>query len=255
MRFSAHTTTPRPMPFLLFSGMVIGICCTPASNKTTHAVTALDSALRPALQADSLLHQRLQAVLDADNGFAQATAQAMPTTTIDARNEVVTAAEIALKQTIDSLEQTVPTNDTTSLLQHTIGYFKNILQSRVALADLRMVLSANSDDSTAMHQNLAQLRTELQEKNRQLATMERTHNDARIDVAGEKFNDTGLKAYAPAKGETLADMKQRNTNLALAYSNLQNKYFVVGRNYLLLKQEHERTLNELAALRKAANKK
>jgi hypothetical protein len=235
------------------SCIIIGTGCTSTPGNTPqHLHAATDTSMTTLQAADALLHQRLQAVLDADNAYARLAMQAAPTASLDSQNEAITTTEIALQQTIDSLEQTAATDSQSHQAEQTLRYFKNALQSRTALSDLRMMLSANSDDSTAMQNTLAQLRTDLQEKNKKIMILERARN---TPAARNELTDTELKTYAPAKGESLADLKQRNTNLSLAYSNLQNKYFTVGRNYLLLKQEHERTLNELAALRKGNNQK
>lgn len=247
----------------VISWLLAGVGCSPASNKQPQPLASSGSTSN-VLQTDNLLHQRLQAVLDADNAYAEIAIQATPTDQLDAQNEAITTAEIALKQTIDSLEQTAATGDTAGQLQHTLHYFKNALQSRGALSDMRMVLSANSDDSTTMQHKLAQLRTGLQEKNKEvqekdkkIVDLERTlgHMSSMGTIA-ENNAASKLKsdAYAQSQGESPAELKQRNKNLYLAYSSLQNKYFIVGRNYLLLKQEHERTLNELAALRKGNQK-
>ena len=86
------------------------------------------------------------------------------------------------------------------------------------------------------------------------AELERAANTSSTPVQNAPVTalkgDTGTAGNTSANGETLADLKQRNKDLSLAYNNLQSKYFSVGRDYLVLKQEHERTLNELAALRK-----
>jgi hypothetical protein len=243
--------------FLIYlSAVLVSTGCTSTPGTAPQQLHASSGATTAFVQADALLHQRLQAVLEADNAYAQLATQAAPTTSLDSQNEAITTAEIALQQSIDSLEQTTKKDSLSGQLQQTIRYFKNALQSRTALSDLRMVLSANSDDSTAMQQSLAQLRTELQEKNKKITDLERTRNTSPGEPAGRtNINDAELKTYAPAKGETLDELRQRNKNLSLAYSDLQNKYFMVGRNYLLLKQEHERTLTELAALRKGGNQK
>jgi hypothetical protein len=239
--------------FWIYSScIIISMGCTSTPGNTLRQPQAAPDTVITTLQADALLHQRLQAVLDADNAYARLAMQAAPTASLDSQNEAITTAEIALQQTIDSVEQTPPTDSPSQQAEQTLRYFKNALQSRTALSDLRMMLSANSDDSTAMQNTLAQLRAELQEKNKKILSLERTRN---TPATLNEVTDTERKTYAPAKGESLADLKQRNTNLSLAYSNLQNKYFIVGRNYLLLKQEHERTLHELAALRKGNSPK
>lgn len=231
---------------MLLSWVLACAACTSASNNAPQK--ALPSGAADVWrQADDLLHERLQAVLDADNAYAEMAAQAVPTGTLDSQNVAITQAELALLQTLDSLEQA----DAKIGAQQTIGHFRKILESRGALSDLRMVLSANSDDSTAMQHTLRQLRNELREKDQKIAALERSTSRQQ---EGGATNETELRANAPAKGESLADLKQRNKDLYAAYSDLQNKYFLVGRNYLLLKQEHDRTLNELAALRKGNQK-
>jgi len=120
-----------------------------------------------------------------------------------------------------------------------------------------MVVSANNDDSTTMQQTLAQLRSQVQEKDKKIAALQRTGNKQTQPLLPneERMADSGSPSYAPAKGESPADLKQRNKNLYQAYSDLQVKYFVLGRNYLVLKQEHDRTLKELAALRQPGNQR
>jgi hypothetical protein len=220
--------------------------CSPQPANNTHPQN--ETAV---LDADNLLHQRLQAVLDADSAFAQQATAATATDTLDAVSEQISQAEIQLQQAIDSLQQAHQKPvDTAARLAHIINYFKAVLQSRRALSDLRMVLSANSDDSVSMQQTVAQLQAELQEKNKQLAALQqrtKTGNNSTTVVENVAPNTN-----APATGETLADLKQRNKNLALALNNMQVKYFTVGRDYLILKKEYERTLNELATLRNAS---
>jgi hypothetical protein len=233
---------------LLLCWLLTSTGCTSTSNKEPQKAQS-SGAADVWRQADDLLHQRLQDVLDADNAYAELASQAVATGALDARNEAIAQAELALLRTMDSLDQSVGETGNVSGLQQTIGHFRKILQSRGTLSDLRMVLSANSDDSTTMQHTLLQLRNELREKDKQITALER--NNSRQQEAGtQRPNETEPKANAPAKGENLADLRQQNKNLSTAYNELQNKYFLVGRNYLLLKQEHERTMNELATLRK-----
>jgi hypothetical protein len=219
----------------------------PAANTQPKYETAV-------LDADNLLHQRLQAVLDADSAFAQRATGTTATDTLDAASEQITRAEIQLQQAIDSLQQAhQKPADTTARLAQIISYFKAVLESRRALSDLRMVVSANSDDSTSMQQTVAQLRTELQEKNKQLATLQQRNKNG--NNSSTVVESVVPNTNAPATSETIADLKQRNKNLTLALNNLQVKYFTLGRDYLVLKKEHERTLNELATLRNASRQK
>lgn len=227
-----------------------------ACNSKPSGPSASTSEAATLVQVDAMLHNRLQAVLDADQAFSQSVSASSKTDVIDSQNAVVTQAEIALKKTIDSLKNRPVKNSVTaenSIAQLTT-YFEALLQSRRTAADLRMALSATSDDSTAMQQQLAGLRATIQERDKKIASLEQAGNSPLFEKRSESAAAaTEPNSYAPAKGDSPADLKQRNRNLALAYSSLQNKYFVVGRDYLLLKQEHERTLQELAALRKAGN--
>lgn len=239
------------------SGALLLVACT---NQPVNQATASNTSAGTLLQADAVLHERLQAVLSADDAYAHFVMQPVASDTLDAKSETIAQAEIALQKTMDSLEQTKVKTSNAAEWQQIIGYFKNILQSRRGLSDLRMVVSANNDDSTTMQHTLAQLHAQLQEKDKKIASLERTGNQQtqafmpnNEALAKEKASDTGVGSYAPAKGETLADLKQRNKNLYKAYSDLQVKYFVMGRNYLVLKQEHERTLKELATLRQPSN--
>lgn len=212
------------------------------------------------LRTDAVLHSRLQAVLNADDAFAQAVNAAAASDVLDGKSAAIATAEIALQKTVDSLAQQPLNSSNRESLQRIVGYFRSILQSRRGLSDLRMVVSANSDDSSAMQQRLLQLRAELQEKtkadeakDKKIHDLERTVGHmSSIGTEAENGAAAKVDSYAPSKGETLADLKQRNKNLYEAYSSLQSKYFIVGRNYLLLKQEHDRTVKELAALRQKA---
>jgi hypothetical protein len=230
--------------------------CNGSGSADTGANTPLSqtTAASELLRTDAVLHQRLQAVHDADAAYNDLLESGATTATLDDRNGQVIQAEIALQQTIDSLEQQHKQAGT-QLLQWT-GYFKNALQSRRALSDLRMVLSADSDDSTTTQQTLRRLQAELQDKNKRIAALEQANRNAvarQSQEAGNSLQPGNPAAYTPAKGETPADLRQRNKNLSLALNNMQVKYFVLGRDYLVLKKQHERTLAELAALRKSGN--
>jgi hypothetical protein len=103
---------------------------------------------------------------------------------------------------------------------------------------------------------LRRLQAELQDKNKRIAALEQANRNAvarQSQEAGNSLQPGNPAAYTPAKGETPADLRQRNKNLSLALNNMQVKYFVLGRDYLVLKKQHERTLAELAALRKSGN--
>jgi predicted nucleic acid-binding Zn-ribbon protein len=117
-----------------------------------------------------------------------------------------------------------------------------------------MALSAGSDNSASMQQTLLQLRSDIRERDRKIAALEQESRPAtRNGRTAESNTPRESGNSAPANGESLADLKQHNKNLLTELNNVQNKYFVIGRNYLLLKQEHERTVKELAALRKSSS--
>jgi hypothetical protein len=222
--------------------------CNGSADTGANTPLSQTTAASELLRTDAVLHQRLQAVHDADAAYNDMLESGATTAALDDRNGQVIQAEMALQQTIDSLEQlSKPAG--AQQLQWT-GYFRNALQSRRVLSDLRMVLSADSDDSTTMQQTLRRLQAELQDKNKRISALEAANRNA----AARQSQGTGnLAANAPAQGETPADLRQRNKNLSLALNNMQVKYFVLGRDYLVLKKQHERTLAELAALRKSGN--
>lgn len=212
---------------------------------------------------DAVLHQRMQAIFDADNAYAQTATQTASTAAAqDTKSEGVAQAEIALQKTIDSVQHRSLKYDITTenAIAQLAGYFKAFLQSRRPLSDLRMTLSANSDDSTAMQQTVASLRTQLREKEQKIAALEQATANAPAVAPSETVTpkrpvttNTDTNNNTTASGESLADLQQQNKNLAASLSQLQTKYFNIGRDFLILKQEHERTLNELAALRKSGN--
>lgn len=212
---------------------------------------------------DAVLHQRMQAVLDADNAYAQTTTQAATTAAAqDTKSEGIAKAEIALQKTIDSVQNRSLKNDITTenAIAQLAGYFKTFLQSRRPLSDLRMTLSANSDDSTTMQHTVSALRAQLQEKDKKIAALEQAQSNAPVTSSSEEVrtkvttpSNNAPAADQTATNENIASLKQQNKDLATALSTLQTKYFNVGRDFLMLKQEHERTVNELAALRKSNN--
>src|SRR4051794_2535675 len=131
---------------ILISGMVLLIasaCTSKQANTANMAQTESDMLL----QIDAVLHQRQQAVLDADSAYDQSGTAPKATAAIDAKNKAVVQAEIALKKTIDSLQNrpyknSIAAEETIARLN---GYFRSFLESRRTSSDLRMVLSANSD--------------------------------------------------------------------------------------------------------------
>lgn len=237
--------------------VVVGCTAPTAEQQQKDAFAGTASTETGVLQADETLHRRLQEVLEADDAFTQLAGNAT-TETLDEKSGQIIQAEIALQKTIDSLEQHAKTaEESNTELTSRIAYFKAALQNRRAISDMRMVISANSDDSVTARQTRAQLEKQLQEKNKTIATLERAvqARGAKQPTPGNLVYDNGKNGYAPAKSESMADLRQRNKNLSLALGSLQTKYFLVGRDYLVLKKEHERTVNELAALRKSGNRK
>jgi hypothetical protein len=203
-------------------------------------------------QADNLLHQRLQAVQEADNRYTELLTVGTTTAQQDEESGRIAQAEIALQQSIDSLERRYANAAKNADLARLLQFFRASLQNRQAASDLRMALSAESEDSVSMQQTVVQLRADLRERDRRIATLEQESRSVNRSqsIAEKSVKETAPGSFAPANGESLADLKQRNKNLLLELNNVQNKYFIIGRNYLLLKQEHERTIKELAALRK-----
>lgn len=248
--------------FILLAGLLFTASGCTGPTAENSGETALSSGTVPVekelLQADDALHVRLQAVQEADNQYVQLLSGPASPATLDEKSGLVIQAEMALQQTIDSLEQRTIKNDETSNqhLAQIILYFKTALQNRRAVSDMRMIVSADSDDSTTMQKTLLSLRSDVQEKNQRITALERANKTKSKSVApAGTIENTQNYTYAPAKGESLAELKQRNKNLALALNNIQVKYFVIGRDYLVLKKEHDRTVNELAALRKSGNQK
>jgi hypothetical protein len=202
-------------------------------------------------QADNLLHQRLQAVQEADNRYTELLTVGTTTAQQDEESGRIAQAEIALQQSIDSLERRYANAANKGAgMERLLGYFRATLRNRQAASDLRMALSAGSDNSASMQQTLLQLRADLRERDRKIAELESRPATQNQRAAESNTPSREPRNMAPANGESLADLKQRNKNLLTELNNVQNKYFIIGRNYLLLKQEHERTVKELAALRK-----
>lgn len=248
----------RTVIILLLGIAVFGSCTSPETRSQKLAASPAASVENSLLQADDVLHQQLQAVQQADDAYAQLLAHRTTTKELDDRDGRIVQAEITLQQTVDSLEQhSTLNNEGKERLLRLTAYYKSALQNRRAASDMRMVLSANSDDSTAAQQMVLRLRADVQERDKRIAALEQQTRQNSNAVALLQNPPSGKQTdnYAPARGEGAADMKQRNKNLSLALGNLQTKYFVLGRNYLVLKQEHDRTVTELAALRKSGNPK
>lgn len=187
------------------------------------------------LQAYEVLHRRLRALTEQDNTYAGLLSSQVATTELDERSGRIIQAEMALQHTIDSLDRVSLNNpDSTQKanLAHITSYFKALLQSRRLLSDMRMALSAESDDSTTAQQMLAQLQNDLRERDERIAALEKAN------------------AATPVTRESMEQLRQRNKMLQQSLQAMETKYFTVGRNYLVLKKEHERTVNELTALRK-----
>jgi hypothetical protein len=238
-------------PYL--SAAILFFCINAACNTSTTekpgATTTTNE--KDLLQADNLLHQRLQAVQEADNRYTELLTLGTTTAQQDEESGRIAQAEIALQQSIDSLERRYANAASKGTgMERLLGYFRATLRNRQAASDLRMALSAGSDNSASMQQTLLQLRADVRERERKIAELESRPATRNERAAESNAPSREPRNIAPADGESLGDLKQRNKNLSTELNNVQNKYFIIGRNYLLLKQEHERTLKELAALRK-----
>jgi hypothetical protein len=195
-------------------------------------------------------------VQEADNRYTELLTVGTTTAQQDEESGRIAQAEIALQQSIDSLERRYATDANKGAgMERLLGYFRATLRNRQAASDLRMALSAGSDNSASMQQTLLQLRADIRERDRKIAELEQESRPANRNERTAESNTASREPRnsAPANGESLAELKQRNKNLLTELNNVQNKYFIVGRNYLLLKQEHDRTVKELAALRKPGN--
>lgn len=201
------------------------------------------------LQAYEALHQRLQAVLAQDAAYT-ALLNTQPTTAaLDESTGRIIQAEITLQRLIDSLDQVssrLAAGAQKARLQKSTTYFNELLQSRRLLSDMRMALSAGSDDSASAQQRLVQLRSDIRARDEKIAALQKTHQSETQKRAAQNSSPAPL-----ATAQTIGQLKQRNKALEGSLKAAEAKYFTVGRNYLLLKKEHERTLRELTALRKA----
>lgn len=242
------------MPVLLLS--LAGCTSTPsiAEESTPDEMAAIENQV---LQADAVLHVRLQAVQQADEAYAQVLTNPAPGAALDEKNGQIIQAEMALQQTLDSLRRLPAQRNDTTRMQQWLRFFEETLLNRRTVSDVRMVLSAYSDDSTTAHQMLLTLQNEVQEKNKRIAALERESSTRSNTTTRTEATtpDTQKADNAPAKGESVADLRQRNKNLSQALSSMQTKYFIMGRDYLVLKKAHERTLQELETLRNTGRQK
>lgn len=236
---------------ILFLLAVAGCTNAPSDNRGNALHAGLTDA-QQLLLADEVLHRQLQAVLEADSAYALVLDNSTPAA-LDEKSGSIIQSEMALQNSIDSLEQALSKNKVSSqnAITRLTGYFKAILQNRTTVSDMRMALSAVSDDSTTAQQTLQQLQSHVREKDKRIAALEHASagTNKRTGPQGQNANAESYNSNTAANGNP-AQLKQQNNNLQQALKTMESKYFVVGRNYLLLKQEHERTLNELAALRK-----
>jgi hypothetical protein len=244
MDVSANKT--RRLPGLFFRYGIFFITAASCNTSTrSEAKTTDDGRL---LQAYEVLHQRLQTVTEQDNAYAGLLHTPVTTAELDEKSGKIIQAEMALQRTVDSLQQTFSNAHTkvqAEKLYQVTSYFKALLQSRRLLSDMRMALSVESDDSTTTHRMLMRLQADLRQRDEKIAALEK--------MAGA--TTTTKKQEPPSKNENTEQLRQRNQALQESLKAMEAKYFTVGRNYLLLQKEHERTLNELTALRKANGEK
>lgn len=206
------------------------------------------------LQAYEVLHQRLQALLEQDNTYAGLLSKPVATEVLDESSGQIIQAEIALQRTIDSLDRTASKTDTggqNKSLYEVTAHFKALLQNRRLMSDMRMALSAGSDDSTTAQQMLMRLRADLRERDERIAALEKARQAANSQTPPGTKISGNTRRDAMTGGENIEQLKQRTKDLQQSLQDMETKYFTVGRNYLLLKKEHERTMNELAALRRS----
>ncbi len=267
-----HKMTFAPAPFLLlFCACLAATGCSDAASENG-GQTVFKAGETGLTAADAALHRRLQAVYEADDRYdALLAANAVRTELLDEKNGDIIQAEMALQKTIDSLQQAPAAGADSSALARLTGYFKTTLQNRRFLSDMRMIASAESDDSTAMQQALLRLRAEVDEKTKRIARLEQQAGAA-PKQASVSFPATATPlerkllspeasrqiektaAATPANGESLAQLKQRNKNLATALNAVQTQYGTLSKYYRELKQDYDRAQTELANLRKAANR-
>jgi chromosome segregation ATPase len=223
------------------------------------------------LEADATLHRRLQGVHEADDRYeALLAAGSVSVEALDETNGQIIQAEMALQQTIDSLKQLysgTTGNDRDSFM-HLTDYFRTTLENRRFLSDMRMIASAETDDSTTMQQTLLRLRADVAAKAKKIAQLEQAAaartRQATLDLpptatplerkllAPEAASPAQKKdAYAPANGESIEQLKQRNKNLAAALNAIQTQYGTLSKYYRQLKQDYDQVQNELAGMRKS----
>lgn len=205
------------------------------------------------LQAYNALHWRLQALLEQDAAYAAQWNSLVTASELDEKSGTIIQAEMALQQTIDSLDQASlkANTDLQKALGRITSYFKALIQNRRVVSDMRMALSAGTEDSATAQQTLAQLRSDLEKKNKQIAALANASSGGTARPAQNGNASKNRKGTAPATNESVAQLRQRNQTLERSLNALEAKYFTVGRNYLVLKKEHERTVNELTALRRS----
>lgn len=264
-----------PLFSALWLSLLIVICsCANSATEKQQKHTLLSETTQSEeklLLTDAVLHQQLQAVQQADDEYNALLTNPATPTALDEKNGQIIQAEMALQQTIDSLEQRSQSSTTEAKkeLAQLTGYFKATLENRRFLSDIRMIASADNDDSATMQQVLLRLRADVQEKKEKIALLERATSNrsktATLDLPPAATslerklltpNGSGTaqkSTYAPANGESLEQLKQRNKNLVSALNAVQTQYGTLMKYYRQLKQDYDRMLNEQAALRKRDN--
>ncbi len=233
----------------------------PASVKPGKSISQPSTVTTTIAEIDRSLHAQFKALAEADKGEANGNG-------IQSQ-EYALELENYLQIRLDSIENAVSDMPGASDagLKDLLYHFRQILADRiekrtttitaiapqpavtdaklqVQMAQLKQELVRKQEQiqvlgsrtGSANSEQVRKLQQEVEARNRRIAQLER-------QVANPENENL---ANAPAKGDNLRDLQQRNANLKLAYSSTQTQLGLVAKELNILKRENQRLQSLLA---------
>ncbi|MEJ7913318.1 MAG: hypothetical protein WKF70_09200 [Chitinophagaceae bacterium] len=248
----------------------------PVSGDTNKTVLSSGSAGNSTLaEIDRMLHSQFTALAEADKQDRQQNSAGNGVQSKEHQSVYAVELEKVIESRLDSIETNVSSlpDDSKGSLIDVIYHFRQILASRNERRTMKTPeIDSQPDGSDAqLQERVAELKQELVKKQEEVkvlgnratgASPEQVRNlqqelearNKRIAQLERQVSnpDNASLANAPAKGENLKDLQQRNANLKLAYSTTQTQLGVVAKELNILKRENQRLQSLVADQRRGS---
>lgn len=228
---------------LLFIFSAFGMNFSKPDARVAQAITSHSFVDNGFIQADSLLHEKLRVLQQADDSYTVLLADSTSVSQKTNASQLSVAAESAFKRALDSIDRMSDgyTGDRGQLYTTLVSSFKSILSSRDAVKNIQASMSSGKKVMSGSQLDMLQLKNELSMKEDELSRM-------RSEVKSLQAN-----SFMPAKTSGKEEAQTgENELLKTAFADQQKEYADLKDKYSRLKTDNGNLASQIVEYKRAA---